>query len=457
MSVLKTLYILFKNRGTEEVKKGQESVEKSTKKTKESLDKTDKALGDVQKEFIKLGKELLGFASLSGAVWGAFKGIKDAADYAAQLGIIAQNLQVNVTELDAWGNAVRRTGGTAEGFQSSLKNLSQRLYTTGENAMKVLPQLADAFQRMGRAAALRYGETLGLDEGTIMLLQRGRRELDAIIARQKELGLVTKHDAEVAREYNYAWQDTSHAFRSMFMAVAEEVLPVLIKVIEGFGKVAEYFREHADLIIGALIGIGAAAAIIAAPFIIANIGVIALIAGIAALIAIFALVFEDIKYFIEGNKSLIGDMLKRWPMVGKVVKAVFDDIKASFKWLFEVFKKVSEYIGKLTFGRQKMQIGVDAQGNAISGDTDFAKMQQSLNEESNSPLAAQTSNSITNSQMFSSAYNKNSANKNVTVNTGDIKIETQATNAEDVSAQFTKGFIEHLRQTTNTFDDGVTI
>lgn len=459
MSILKTLYILFKNQGVDEVKKGQEAVEKATKQTEQSLDKTDKALGHVQNQFTKLGKELIGFASISAAVWGTFEGIKSAIDYAGDLAIVSQRLRVNVEDLDAWGSAVKRNGGSAESFQQSLKNLSDKLYVSGEEALKVLPELADAFQKMGVVASRRYGEqVLGLDEGTILLLQKGRREVESIVQKQKELGVVTKKDAELAQAYNKAWEGTTTAFRAMFLSVSEEVLPVLIKVVKAFGAVAEYFRKHADLIIGALIAIGAAAVIAAAPFVIANAGVIALGAAIVGLIAIFALLFEDIKYFIEGNKSLIGDLLKRWPMVGRVIKAVFDDIKYAIDTVLKAYDKVK---GLFTSGK-RVNIGTSFEVNGQPVDlgdnaNGLIGVQQAITLGANSPLAAQTSNSLVNSNVFNNPLNNNQASKNVSVTTGPITIETQASNPDDIAAQFAKGLNEHIRQTTNTFDDGVRI
>src|ERR1043165_2772805 len=178
MSALETLYILFKSFGTDDVKKAQEEVKKSADKMNESLKDSEKVGDKVTESFSKLGKELTNTITKVISVGALLAGIKNSINYAEDVDLASRQLAVNVDELDAWDNAVRRTGGTAEQFQASLRRLAQQLGTSGQIALEVLPQLADSFQQMGRFGAIRYGEILGLDENTILLLQKGRREVE---------------------------------------------------------------------------------------------------------------------------------------------------------------------------------------------------------------------------------------------------------------------------------------
>lgn len=460
MSVFDTFYLLFKSEGAKETAKDTKDVKKSADDADKSLKKFSESFEGLKNSVKGVITELAGFVSAGYAVHKIAEGIKSAIDYAINLDNASRALGVNVQALDAWGNAVQRFGGTSEGFQQSLRNLSQRLGTTGDTALRILPQLADGFQHLGRTAAMMYGQSLGLDEKTILLLQQGRREVDSVIQRQKELGLTTKQDAEEARKFNYAWQDMSHSFRSAFMAAAEGILPLLIKVLEGFATVAQFFRKHADLIIGALIGIGVAAALIAAPFIAANAAVIALIAGIGVAIGLFALLYEDIKYFIEGNKSLIGDLLNRWPIVGKVIKGVFDGIKEAIEFVVKAYDKIKDFLNKFT--GKKVNIGVNyTEEGGIPDQEDLTKNIQGLNQiiqtVNSSPLTYQTNSSVTNSALANSFFNRGDSNKNVTVNTGAITIETQATDSDEIAATFSQKLTDHIRQSTNTYDNGIQI
>lgn len=44
--------------------------------------------------------------------------------------------------------------------------------------MGVLPELAESFEKLSKQESAALGQKLGLDQGTIMLLRRGRREVE---------------------------------------------------------------------------------------------------------------------------------------------------------------------------------------------------------------------------------------------------------------------------------------
>ena len=62
-----------------------------------------------------------------------------------------------------------------------IKSTRQHFGISAGVALKTLPQLADAFKRLGNFRSQYYGKLFGLDEATILLLQQGRREVEAII------------------------------------------------------------------------------------------------------------------------------------------------------------------------------------------------------------------------------------------------------------------------------------
>lgn len=455
MSILDAFYILFKSQGTEQVKKDEESLNKSGDNLNKSLKETSSLSNKAGESFLNLGRQLAGTLTAAVSLGSVLSGIKSSLDYAVNLDQVSQSLAVNVEELDAWDNAVKRIGGTAEGFQSSLKNLASRLGTTGETALRVLPQLADSFQQMGRFAAIRYGESLGLDEKTILLLQKGRREVESVIKQQKELGVVSKKDAEAARQFNYAWQDATHSLRSAFMGVAMELLPLITKAVEAFGIAAQYFRKHSDLIVGGLIAIGLAS-VAAFPELYAGIAIV------GALTAAFALLYEDIKYFIQGQDSLIGRILKKWPQVGAAVRATVDEFERFFNILDRLYSKYYKFMsgGKdfRIYGKEGDQ-GIDDRATntpdsykkrLIDSFKMIGKAQEVMRFADTSPLSSQVSNRIFNNS-------SRSANRNMTISTGPITINTQATDPNGVAQAFGFGLFEQIQQANNYFDDGVQV
>lgn len=420
MSVLESFYILFKSNSSE--------FSKELKGVKNSVE--------------SLGRELVSFLAVGASFHAVLSQFKSAVDYLIQLDQASRQLQVSTESLDAWGNAVRRTGGSLEGFQQSLKGLAGHLGSSTKTAMAVLPQLADVFQRLGQTRSLIYGKQLGLDEHTILLLQTGRKEVELAIQRQKELGLVTKQDAEIARKFNFELQDFGHAVRSVFVSVGTEVLPILSKLLDFFITGALYIRKHADLIIGAFIAIGAAGLWMAAPLLITT--------GIVfGLIAAFALLYEDIKYFIEGHESLTGKILAKWPAIGKGVSFEINRIKQHVEFLIEVFKELWHIMGLVGQGFGKVYDFF--QGNPALSSL-LKAGQLTIQGASSSPLTAQTSNSI---------LNQRSANREINVTTGAITIQTQSDDAYGIQNVLTNTLGQSLKlqldQLNNDVADGVYI
>lgn len=474
MSVLDIFYTLFKPQGQEEVKKANEDVKKSSDGVEKSFQGTNKATNELGHAFNRLGHELASVITSAISVGAIFEGIKSALDYATQIDVASRMLQVNVSQLDAWGGAVQRTGGNLQSFEGSLNSLAEHLGTTGEVAMKVLPQLADSFGRMNLRTAMTYGKMLGLDEGTILLLQKGRREVEAIVDRQRQLGVVTKQDAETARKFSWEWQDATRSFRSAFMGAAEVILPILTKVVDFFIVASQYFRKHADVIIGALLGVGAAALFFAAPFLLTT-------AAVFLLIAAFALLYEDIKAFVQGHNSLTGDLFKRWPAIGAMIIGVVNLIGQALKTLgpllLGIFKGVLIVIGDVldglnlvlkalmpvvkfleSHGDQAKRWTIESQETTgtkpkvmSQGDLDsyMARGQAIMSTANTTPL----NNAPVNA--FSSTDNR--ANRNVSITTGPVTIQTQSTDPNGAALAFGDFLQEHFKQAINNFDDGIAI
>jgi hypothetical protein len=515
MSSLLEQFIVLFDSDADEVKKGADEAKKSTDKLNTELNTTARVSqrlgGSFKNLMAQAGGALLAIMSV-GAIVG---GIKAAATYADRLDELSKALGVNIEDLSAWGDAVKMTGGTAESFQETAKAMTAAIAdfaTKGKsriapffkelgismvdsrgkarNFIDVLPEIADAFQKISKQEAFGLGQKMGLDQGTIMLLQQGRREVDMLIARQKELGVVTKEEGEIAAKYNDQLDDTAHAFRSLFTTIGASVLPAMTSVLKMFERLAVFFRKHSDLIVGALIGIGAAIAYFVTPAIISMLVAFApfllIGAAIAGVIAIFALLYEDISAFSKGHKSLIGEMLNRWPIIGKVIEAVrenvkklwdglkqlgaglLEDIQKGWENLLAFPDKIKSAWGKAINGiksaweflKNLILDGVDSIVGAFDKIKSFfgSKNETTINAVntgkqamtmmSTSPIAAQTSNSILNSS-------SRNTNKSTTVNVGEITVNTQATNGQEVAGALSGNLQQQLRQATANFDDGV--
>jgi hypothetical protein len=490
-SVLETFFILFDSDASE-VKKGAAEAKKVTDDLNKTLKSTDALSTKVGTSFSNLigsaKGALLAFLS-TGAIIG---GIKAASTYANTLDEISKGLDVNIQDLSAWSDAVKLNGGSAEGFQQSLRGLSTSLSsfaTKGKSALTpffqelgvsmidargkardvfdILPELADKFEKLGKQESFGIGQKLGLDQGTIFLLQRGRREVEDVIKKHKELGVVTKEDAEIAAKFNNTWDYTAILFRNLFTVANRTILPILTSVLEGIQGVVKYLRNHEGLIIGVITGIavvlgakllpiliktGAAAIAAFAPFFLA-----------AAVIALIALLFEDIYGYYQGHNSVLGELIKKWPILGKIVKSIEWAIKETIKMFKELPKiigaiwdelvsivqtridQIKSFINSVIGAYEKVKsfitgIPDKVEANIISG-------QDLLNVASKNPISSQTSNSI--------LSNSKTSNKTTNVQTGPITIETQATDANGIASELSNSLNTQMRQAVSNFDDGV--
>ena len=434
MTILESFYILFKSDASD-VKKGAEEAERSTKKLNESLKTVDTSSQKVGKSFLELARAAAGFISVGLAAHVVLRGLSEANEYALKLGDASRALGVNAEELDAWGNAVKRTGGTVEGFQNSLKGLADHFGTSASIALKTLPQLADVFSKLSRFRALQYGKILGLDEATILLLQQGRREVEAVIQRQRELGVVSQQNIEDSRKFRIAQNELDTSFRGLYLTLSTTLIPIFTRFYNFLVPIIQYITLHKDAVIGAFIGIGIAAGLMLLPFIIANATIIAIGAAVVGLIALFAIAYEDIKAFLEGNNSLTGDVLKKWPLIGGTIRGVANELhllKKQLEFVLKLFSLLGDFVGKI-FGTAK-ELKVVLQGQSL------------IDLMGNSPIASQSSNSIFSSSAFQ---------RNQTINTGPISIQTQEDSAPAIGSALGKGLKEHLWQANNQFADGV--
>lgn len=359
-NLLESFFILFSS-DADDVKAGAEEAGESTDKLDEKLKETDKSAKKTGESFAALASRaammlapLVGLAAMKGAVV-EFAAGADAA------GKLAQSLRMDVVELQAWQGAAARAGGSAEDMAASVKSLNTTLYDMrrgvgGEagfilqrlgisareaggglkTADKVLLELSGKLQGLSREKAMKIGEKLGLDEGTILLLQQGKKGVEDLIARQKELGLYSKKEAEDSKKFNNSLADMKQAFNSVVGVVIGAVLPIFTGISKGLTEAALNVRRHKDLITGFFIGLAIVFGVLAiatgaafAPF-------LAFAAIVLLLAAAFAVAYDDVMNFLEGNDSMIGRLSQDYPELAELVM----DLVEALKFLWEVAKAV---------------------------------------------------------------------------------------------------------------------
>lgn len=295
------------------------------------------------------------------------------------LGKAADRLGVNGEALHAWSEAAARAGGSSEAFQGSLKQLNQGVQefkTLGEGRSKkvleamgftqasfdaakggtsdifdVLTKLSEKAETMDKMQFNAFASRLGIDQGTISLLQQGSKGLEEAIQRQKELGTYSERDMEITARFNKTLADMKQAFQSAAAIVLRVVVPVLTFLSEKLTKGISFMRKHEPFVVAFFSGLAIVLTAMLLPAIkkvqaafmswLTN----PVILGAALLITGIALVIDDLITYIRGGNSALESFWKK------------------FGTAEEVAKKLSKAWGAF---RREISLGIDLLKSVIS-------------------------------------------------------------------------------------------
>lgn len=371
-SPAETLFMLF-DADTSKLDKGLKNSHDAADKLEDKLEKVDKVAGVLGSSLIELAKGF-GAGILAGlAATSIANLVTQTADLTLKSLDAAEALGVNVTELEALDSAAQMSGGQIGAFTQSLGNMSRNLNevaSTGKGAaLPVIEQLgisldelkavakdpiasmellSDKFTELSETQAAQLGQKLGMDQGTINLLRQGRTGIAALVAEQKSLFTLTQQDAEAAAKFQDELDRLIRVADGLKRSLATALMPALTWVLEGIRKVVTFIKENQTAVVAffaivagivlalflpAILSAVAAVYALIAPFLLVGL-------AIAAIAAIAALVFDDINAFLTGQDSLIGELAKKWPIIGIAIR----DLGLVFEWFKEMVSAAFAFI-----------------------------------------------------------------------------------------------------------------
>lgn len=271
----------------------------------------------------------------------------------------AANFNIDVSQYDALGKVFQQNGLDLDGFRDSVFDLNEALGEAAADAESgkaksfkafgvsikdaqgnikgadvALLELAGSMEKMSKQQAIFQIKQLGItDNATINLLLKGRKVMEEQIALQKQKGVLDKEDAQNALAYKAAMQELDATVGSLMDALASMLLPVLTDVAQAFLKFVNFVREHKGFVVGAfgaIAGIGVAKLI---PMLKDLTAVMKLLkietllalwpfALIAAAVIAVGLLVDDLWNYFSGGESVIGDLVKQFPMLGDVIEGL---------------------------------------------------------------------------------------------------------------------------------------
>lgn len=360
-------------------------VDRGIDESRKKADKLTDSLFDTEKAAQKTSSTLTGFAAKAlGALTAALSvgslisGAIGRAGEIKQLTQTADSLGVAVDSLDAFGKAAEQAGGDAQGARDSLTDMAEKMgeaFSDTESgaakAFKALGisvkdadgkakdsltgflDLAEAVEGLDKSTAVFKIKELGItDNKSVEMILKGRKELERMIAVEKEQGVVTQEMADRSLKFIKVLDSLKKMATNASNGFIDSLIPSLTKALEWLKIVADWAGEHKDFVVGFFVAIAtivtaaylpamiaAAAATLAATWPIIAIG-----AAIAVAAAAFALIYDDIMNFIDGNDSFIGQIFEKYPMVQAIVMQIIDIFKFMFDTLVTGAKQIGEFV-----------------------------------------------------------------------------------------------------------------
>lgn len=322
---------------------------------------------------IKLGAiaKLGTFASV-GFVMSQVKNLTAVAD---DLGKIADRIGADVPKLQSWATASKLAGGSVQAFYGTAERLGselQRIAVTGKSRLlpffesmgvatldatgkardvfDVLTDVAGAVEGMDRQTSAGILKRLQLDEGTIGLLQMGKKGMQDLIRYERELGVFQKEDTVIAANYNDAMDRLTRTMNMSFLPVMRLFAPVLTEAAKAMTSAFAFIQKHSLAFEIALAGIALVIGALVLPSLwslfvaIMTNPITWIIAAIVGLI----LILEDLYVYAKGGKSQFEDLWKTLGTGEEVMAAIqgaWDFLKAAAQIAWEILKYILKDLG----------------------------------------------------------------------------------------------------------------
>ena len=217
-----------------EFKKGAKDAEGQLNKVKDTATTASKNLQQQGKKgavfFTELQKSALKFFSVMAVGAAGFRAFSNLISSGAHLSRLATNLGTSANSLHKWGQAVKQSGGTAAGLESTMRGLSAAMteqQITGTSSIAgwlsvlgvslvdaegkakkveaLMLDIGEAVQRKtsNRADQFNILQSMGIDEGSANLILKNRKEAEALIASQPGMSDAA---AKKAQDINERWE-----------------------------------------------------------------------------------------------------------------------------------------------------------------------------------------------------------------------------------------------------------
>ena len=315
---------------TSEFDKGKNKVDAGLKSSGTEADKTGAKFkqsgNDGAQGFENVASSAAKFLALIGGTMAIKRFIEQTVASNSALDRFSKNLNESANSISAFSNAAELAGGSAEGLQGTMDMLSRsqtELQLTGQSGLipyfaalgvsladtqgkakpvsGLLLELSDRFSKMDRTTANNFGRMMGIDQGTMQLLLKGRSEIELTLARQKEYSAVTDKQAEQASRLRGAMVSSRQSFEAFGRELLSKATPALEKLLGAFENFGAWVRENSEFVQTFLTIMAVGIAAVGASLIPINLTAVAIVALGAAIAGLY----QDYQVWKRGGESFI--------------------------------------------------------------------------------------------------------------------------------------------------------
>lgn len=247
-------------KGEKRVAAGLDDTRKSTERVGGDIAASGKKASEF---FGQLEKAALKFFAVLTVGRGLSDFTRTVIGTGADLDRVSKRVNISADTLSRWQGAVRQSGGSAEGFMSTVQGISQamtELQLTGNTDMLPFLQrlgvsvvdargkakpIVDLIRDIGDAANAKIAnpgdrfnilQRMGLDDGTINLIMKGAQERDKLLSSQKAY---SQADADAALKAQEKWEGVKLEIERTSQAIVIGALPVLDRLSKAMLRFAE--------------------------------------------------------------------------------------------------------------------------------------------------------------------------------------------------------------------------
>lgn len=256
---------------------------------------------------------------------------------AAAAGVDAEELSTRFMDLGDWmQDLILHDSGP---LKDATKDLGVSFTDAKGKAVSFeegLLRLSDATSKIDRQKATSILTQIGFDEKTIPLILKGRKGIEDLLKVQKAQAIYSKQDIENAKKQREAQQRLNDAWEVISALFASTVSPAITFLTNLLGDLLGWVKENKQFVIVFFTALAGVITTLMLPALTAMAtaawAAIAPFTPLIAAIGAIALVVDDLITYINGGESALSGL---WSMFG-----TGDEIGARFKAIWEGIKSI---------------------------------------------------------------------------------------------------------------------